>query len=236
MSLRGWGIGLAAMLGTAGCASTPPVTYPQPTQGTPVAEPGPPPALPPGSSVLAEQGPYLPDAYLTICAGHVSNAPPRAADGTVQYSPLIVVNNQVVLATVPTNNACLSSGFGRRYGQPHEGIDLKSRPPTMVFSGGPGIIRRVASDNGYGLNVVIDHGSGVSTRYAHLSRVEPGIVEGAAIGFGQALGMMGQSGNATAIHVHYEVLVGQWGARGVWDLTPTNPFAWPAYDPGASVG
>ena len=224
------------MLGTAGCASTAPTTYPQPRPTVPVADSAPPPALPPDTSVLAQQGPYLPDAYLTICTGQVTNAPPLAGDGTVDYSPLIVVNNQVVLASIPTNNACLSSGFGRRNGRPHEGIDLKSRPPTMVFSGGPGIIRRVGPDNGYGLNVVIDHGSGVATRYSHLSRVEPGIAEGAVIGFGQALGMMGRSGNATAIHVHYEVLVGQWGAHGVWDLTPTNPFSWPAYDPGGPIG
>ncbi|MCI4644976.1 MAG: M23 family metallopeptidase [Hyphomonadaceae bacterium] len=177
----------------------------------------------------------MPDAWLPICVGHVSNPPPRSSDGLIAFSPLIVVNDAVILATVPTNDACLSSGFGPRSGKMHEGIDLKARPASMVFSGGPGVIREVGRASGYGLNVVIDHGSGVSTRYAHFDRLEPDIVEGTVIGFGQALGMMGQSGNATAIHVHYEVLLGEWGARGVWDLVPTDPFSWPAYDPSGEM-
>lgn len=149
--------------------------------------------------------------------------------------PLILVNDSVVLASVPTNNACLSSGFGPRAGKLHEGVDLKARPAGMVFSGGPGIIRETGTANGYGLYVVIDHGSGVSTRYAHFARIEPNIVEGAVIGFGQPLGLMGESGNATAIHVHYEVLIGEWGPRGAWGLTPTDPFGWPAYIPDGGV-
>ena len=234
-----WVIGLAALLGSVGCASTSaPVTYPQgpPAPVSPPPSATPSPTWPSGGSVLAEQGPYLPDAWLSVCPGHVSNSPPVFANGHVDYSPLVIVKNQIVLATVPTNNACLSSGYGFRAGRPHEGIDLKSDPAMIVFSSGPGLIREVGHASGYGLNVVIDHGSGVYTRYAHLSGLEPGITEGVVIGFGQPLGMMGQSGNATGIHVHYEVLTGEWGARGVWGLTPTNPLSWPPYDPDGAIG
>lgn len=179
------------------------------------------------------QGPYLPDAELSICFGRISNKPPVDANRRLtNFAPLIVVNQAVILASAPANNACLSSGFGPRNGRPHEGIDLRARPASMVFSAGPGLIREVSSARGYGKLVVIDHGSGVSTRYAHLDNFAPGIVAGAQIGFGQPLGIMGDTGNATAVHLHYEVLLGEWGpGTTAFDLRPTNPLEWPAYWP-----
>lgn len=179
------------------------------------------------------QGPYLPDAELSVCFGRISNKP--AADSTQKitgFAPLIVANGAVILASAPANNACLSSGFGPRNGRPHEGIDLRARPASMVFSAGPGIIREVSTARGYGKLVVIDHGSGVSTRYAHLANFAPGISPGVKIGFGQALGVMGDTGNASAVHLHYEVLIGEWGpGTTAYDLRPTDPLDWPAYWP-----
>ncbi|MEM1104830.1 MAG: M23 family metallopeptidase [Pseudomonadota bacterium] len=160
----------------------------------------------------------------------VSNRPATDAEGRVSgFAPLIVVNNEVVLAAAPTNAACLSSGFGLRNGRLHKGIDLQSRPAGMVFSAGPGIIREVDVRRGYGNQVLIEHGAGVFTRYAHLEAFEPGLAVGAAIGFGQPLGRMGRTGSSTAIHLHYEVLTGAMGARGSFDLEPSDPLSWPAY-------
>lgn len=215
MTFHRWA-GLAALGVLQGCAGEAP---PRPT--LPVAAP----------DDLSAQGPFLPDIDLAICPGRISNSPPVSAGGHVgDFAPLIVVNRSVILASAPVNNACLSSGFGPRAGRPHDGIDLLSRPAGMVYSGGPGIIREVGEARGYGLYVVIDHGSGVSTRYAHLANFAAHVREGLVIGFGQPLGLMGETGNATAIHLHYEVLTGEWGTRGSWGLTPTNPLAWPAYD------
>ncbi|MEM9739626.1 MAG: M23 family metallopeptidase [Pseudomonadota bacterium] len=186
------------------------------------------PTLP--STELAGQGPYLPDAYLTVCTMTVSNRPDVDRRGKITgFSPLIIVNERVILAAAPTNGACFSSGFGPRAGRMHKGIDLQSKPASMVFSSGAGVIREVGTATGFGKQVVIDHGAGVFTRYAHLNTIEPNIVEGAAIGFGQPLGMMGRTGNATAIHLHYEVLIGAWGPRGSYGLEATNALDWPAY-------
>ena len=207
--------------------TSPPRPVPVPTGQT---------AQPPRGAGLADQGPYLPDAFLTVCNMTVSNRPDVDSRGYVAgFSPLIVVSGQVVLAAAPTNGACLSSGFGPRAGRMHKGIDLQSRPASMVFSGGPGVIREVGTATGFGTFIVIDHGSGVFTRYAHLASVEPNIIEGVAIGFGQPLGLMGRTGNATAIHLHYEVLTGAWGVRKSYGLDATNPLSWPPYEvPGGS--
>lgn len=194
----------------------------------------PPPQSPPPTAAtvgLAQQGPYLPDAQLRVCAMTVSNAPAADSVGRVrEYNPLIIVGGQVILAAAPANNACLSSGFGPRAGRLHEGLDLQARPAETVFSAGPGVIRKASRARGYGLQVVIDHGQGVFTRYAHLQNISPDIAPGVQIGFGQPLGLMGESGNATAIHLHYEILTGQWGPKGSYGLDAHDPLSFPAYE------
>lgn len=213
---------LLAGLALYGCASAPRPDIVIPPPDTP-------PATAPAGA-LAEQGPYLPDADLRVCVIRVSNAPPTDSYGRISgFSPLIVVDERVILASAPANNACLSSGFGPRFGRPHQGIDLQAKPASVVFSAGPGVIREANRANGYGLQVVIDHGDGVYTRYAHLQNISPNLAPGTRIGFGQPLGLMGKSGNATAIHLHYEVLTGRWGPKGSFGLTAHNPLSFPAY-------
>jgi len=217
-------VALAALL--AACGSTPPRDRPG---DDPVA-------TSPAPTGLAAQGPYLPDAYLTVCNMSVSNSPGvDPAGGVSPFSPLIVVEEAVILAAVPTNGACLSSGFGRRAGRMHKGIDLQSKPASMVFSAGPGIIREISTQRGFGKQVVIDHGRGVFTRYAHLASFDPAIRKGVRIGFGQPIGVMGQTGNATAIHLHYEVLTGEWGPGGSFDLEASDPLSWPGYEVAAGL-
>jgi murein DD-endopeptidase MepM/ murein hydrolase activator NlpD len=209
----------------AACASAPaPVqvrTYTPP--------PGPPQAAAPA------QGTFQPNAYLRSCGGiYVTNAPPMDSDFWVtDYKPIIVVG-QIVLATAPANDVCLSSGFGFRSARRHDGIDLQSVPAGPVYSAAPGRILEARVSTGYGNMVLIDHGGGVYTRYAHLAYFADGIEAGAEVGFGQELGMMGQSGNATAIHLHFEILTGNYNnPRGSKGLNPRNPFEFPAYNPGS---
>lgn len=209
---------LAAGLALTGCVSSPaPIIY-----GPSTAE---------RLRVPPQQGPFQPNAYLRICPGmRVSNAP--LADDlqwVEDFKPLVVVDG-VVLAVVPVNDACLSSGFGLRDGRPHQGIDLSVRPAGMVYSAAPGLILEAREATGYGLQIVLDHGDGVHTRYAHLEYFDPAIVEGALIGFGQPLGRMGQTGNTQAIHLHFELLTGDYATpRGSKGLTPRDPFGFPAY-------
>jgi hypothetical protein len=115
----------------AACASAPaPVqvrTYTPP--------PGPP------QVTATVQGTFQPNAYLRSCGGiYVTNAPPMDSDFWVaDYKPIIVVG-QIVLATAPSNDVCLSSGFGFRSARRHDGIDLQSVPAGPVYSAAPGRI------------------------------------------------------------------------------------------------
>lgn len=85
----------------------------------------------------------------------------------------------------------------------HAGIDLKAaygRPVPAVSSG---TVSFAGEQGGYGLTVVVDHGSGLTTRYAHLSSLD--VQTGDRVTPGQVIGLVGQSGRATGPHLHFEV-------------------------------
>ncbi|MGA1341967.1 MAG: M23 family metallopeptidase [Hyphomonas sp.] len=202
------------------------------TQRAPVIVRGPPVEYgPPGDVRNPPQGPFQPNAYLRLCPGmNVSNSPPSDSERwIIDFKPVILVG-QVVMSTVPANDVCLSSGFGLRSGRPHEGIDLASNPPGRVYAAAPGRIVEARWSSGYGNQVLIDHGHGVYTRYAHLDSFDAGVIVGSAIGFGQPVGQMGATGNAEGPHLHFEILAGDYdtplASKG---LTPGDPFTFPAY-------
>lgn len=147
---------------------------------------------------------------LDLCRGvSVSNAP--AVDGyarVIAYTPFTAVRN-IVLARAPVDG-CLSSAYGPRNGGAgafHDGLDLYTGEPRIVVAGGDGRVVSAGDRRGYGLTVVIDHGRGVSTVYAHLSDLAPGVREGASRSGGAPIGRTGRSGNATAVHLHYEIAI-----------------------------
>lgn len=149
-------------------------------------------------------------ASLELCPGVViSNAP--AADHArrlANYAPQTSVNGRALLRA-PVE-ACVSSGFGPRRGGAgsfHHGLDLYTGRPAPVFAGGDGVVETVGALRAYGKTVLIDHGRGVKTRYAHLSAFVPGLKPGARVRLGQQIGRTGDTGNATAVHLHYEIIV-----------------------------
>ncbi|CAN5763440.1 hypothetical protein BH23GEM9_BH23GEM9_34880 [soil metagenome] len=89
--------------------------------------------------------------------------------------------------------------------RPHTGIDIVAPRGTPVVASAHGRILSVGHQGEYGLMVEIDHGYGVMTRYAHLSRATVRV--GQNVQRGDSIGNVGQSGLATGPHLHYEVLV-----------------------------
>ena len=100
----------------------------------------------------------------------------------------------------------LTSGFGRRWGRLHAGIDLATGVGNDVLAADGGIVTRSGYFGGYGLCVDVDHQNGQSTRYAHLSQslVSPGdeVYEG------QHIAESGNSGFSTGAHLHFEIHIG----------------------------
>lgn len=87
----------------------------------------------------------------------------------------------------------------------HYGIDILGVEGTIVQAAQAGTVREVAEEQVLGIYVVIDHGEGVVTRYAHLA--EAAVEPGTDVNKGQAIGKMGSTGVTNDAHLHFEVLV-----------------------------
>jgi len=87
----------------------------------------------------------------------------------------------------------------------HEGIDIAAPMGTPIEASASALVVDVGSGAGYGLMVTLDHGYGLVTRYAHLSKAL--VRAGQRVKRGDAIAEVGRSGLATAPHLHYEVMV-----------------------------
>ncbi len=107
----------------------------------------------------------------------------------------------------PVASPVVSSKFGQRWGRNHEGIDLSAPLGVAVFAADDGVV--VYADNllsGYGNMVILEHNGGLLTAYAHNSVL---LVQKAdRVRRGQMIARVGQSGRATAPHLHFEVRMG----------------------------
>ncbi len=88
----------------------------------------------------------------------------------------------------------------------HTGIDIGAKQGTNIFAANSGtVIVAGWSSKGYGNYVVIDHGGGTSTLYAHMSKIK--VSKGAKVTRGQVVGLIGSTGYSTGPHLHFEVLI-----------------------------
>ena len=99
----------------------------------------------------------------------------------------------------------VSSGFGMRWGRMHEGIDIACAYGTPVRAAAPGTVIYAGWMEGYGNLVVLDHGGGISTAYAHASAILVSLRQHVAQG--DELSLVGATGHATGPHLHFEVRV-----------------------------
>ena len=103
----------------------------------------------------------------------------------------------------------------------HTGLDLIVPEGTAVLAVQAGRVQRVDTISGYGLTVLIDHGGGWSSLYAHLHKAT--VAEGDSVGAGQPIGLAGQSGNASTPHLHLELRQRQPLGLVAVDPTPLLP-------------
>ena len=195
--------GAAAALSLAACA-----TAPAPVYSPSVVSHTPPPT--PNAYTYAPRAPLHEQLY--VCNGGASNAGPLGPQGqSLSYTPYLYTPAGALLRN-PTENACLSSGFGWRGtatggGRQHTGIDLANRSGGFIYAAADGWVSTVEWRGGYGLMVELDHGSGVRTTYAHLTEADPNLRSGTFVPAGAPIGRMGMTGNATGVHLHYEIVV-----------------------------
>lgn len=107
------------------------------------------------------------------------------------------------------SNFRLTSGFGYRRDpinggrRLHAGTDFAGPRGTPIHAGGDGTVIFAGRQSGYGLMVEIQHPFGITTRYAHMSRLH--VSEGERVSRGDHIGDMGNTGRSTGTHLHYEV-------------------------------
>lgn len=139
---------------------------------------------------------------------------------SVSYDTLFWMarNKSDMLAHIPaifplkeTEIKYVSSYFGYRpdpiykISKFHSGMDFSSTMGTEVYATGDGVVFDVERNNwGYGNMVILDHGYGYKTRYAHLKK--SAVRKGQKVKRGQLIGYIGNSGKTTGVHLHYEVL------------------------------
>jgi len=87
----------------------------------------------------------------------------------------------------------------------HKGLDIsnKSAPPILAADAGKVVLAGWPDSIGYGNRVIIDHGNGFQTLYAHLSRIY--VVAGQTVNRGDQVGQMGSTGRSTGVHLHIEI-------------------------------
>jgi murein DD-endopeptidase MepM/ murein hydrolase activator NlpD len=200
-------LALFAVLALAGCATSAapysaPVSYPGATAARPPA----------GPSIFETAAFASVHSELIACnGGNGSNVGEVGYRGeSLLYTPYIDTPAGPLLRT-PTEGACLSSGFGWRgaldNGRQHNGLDLANRNGGFIYAASEGRVTYADYRGGYGNVVEIDHGRGVRTLYAHLSEIDQRLRPGDRVSAGAPIARMGMTGNATGVHLHYEVWV-----------------------------
>ena len=160
----------------------------------------------------------------------VQNAPAADAQLRVRsYAPVVAVNG-VRIATYPSRGACLSSGYGQRSSRLHKGLDYHSDSGAPILAAGDGEVIEMKYRDDYGNMIVLDHGGGVYTRYAHLASFGRGLMTGVTVKAGDQIGLMGNTaGYAIPMHLHYELLLGDYSnPKASFGLQPANPLSYPA--------
>lgn len=123
-----------------------------------------------------------------------ANASAAAPDGAVGAGGCIF----------PTRGP-VTSGYGTRNGRLHAGIDIGAPTGTPIWAAKAGTVIFAGTQSGYGNTVIIDHGGGATTLYAHQSRIA---VHGGSVSQGQVIGYVGSTGRSSGPHLHFETRYG----------------------------
>ena len=151
-------------------------------------------------------GPLTPMGYSTRGDAALSNSETKANQIIVtldQMNTYRIAMEKLPLAMPVKQSFRYTSGFGRRWGRAHEGIDMAGPVGTPIHATGDGVVIYAGRQGAYGNLIKIQHELGVETRYGHLSRIR--VKVGQRVSQGERIGDMGNTGRSTGPHLHYEV-------------------------------
>ena len=99
----------------------------------------------------------------------------------------------------------VTSGYGPRWGRLHAGLDISAPTGTPIYAARSGTVIFVGVQSGYGNLIIVDHGGGMTTAYAHQSSFAAS--QGQSVSAGQLIGYVGSTGRSTGPHLHFEVRI-----------------------------
>lgn len=118
-------------------------------------------------------------------------------------TPVAAVSNIGLITPV---YGLITSRFGARWGGTHSGLDIATSAGTTIAAAAGGTVTFSSnSGNGYGNYIIISHGNGVQTLYAHCSTLY--VKQGQTVSQGEAIATVGSTGNSTGNHLHFEIRV-----------------------------
>jgi hypothetical protein len=164
------------------------------------------------------------DTFYSLRNSAISGAATHAIDGPSTLNSLAGMGGLDASIDAPSLwpiTGPIRSSFGQREdpitgngeGEFHTGIDISAPIGTPIRASADGTVKSAAMENGYGREVILDHGHGMETCYAHMSAFA--VMTGETVVRGQVIGYVGISGRTTGAHLHYEVRIRN---------TPVNPY------------
>ena len=173
------------------------------------------------------------NAFYSLRDSAVSGEAARTVDGGATLASLPIMRERGIMGGAGGSEIAISapnlwpvigpirSSFGQREdpvtgngeGEFHTGIDISAPIGTPIRATADGVVRSAAMENGYGREVILDHGHNLETCYAHMSGFN--VMAGQTVVRGQVIGYVGMSGRTTGAHLHYEVRIHN---------TPVNPY------------
>ncbi len=158
-------------------------------------------------AVLAMAAAPSPEPYVAVeDAGAVEPVPPPVTAEARPAGPM----TRLIAFVTPLKGYAINSAYGLRRlasearARQHKGVDIAAPQGTSVFVACEGEVLRTGYDSGgYGRFIEVQHPNGMSTLYAHLSRVD--VARGDRLGSGERIGLVGSTGRSTGPHLHFEV-------------------------------
>ncbi|SNS33798.1 Peptidase family M23 [Geodermatophilus pulveris] len=176
------------------------------------------PAAVPDAEAAARLGELAADRTVREAGRTAAAAAQAEADRVAAEADRLAAEAARPEAVLPVEGGRLTSGFGSRWGTLHAGIDLAAPMRTPEYAAMDGIVLEAGPASGYGLAVYVRHANGDVTVYGHMDEVL--VTPGQVVRAGDTIALLGNRGQSTGPHLHFEVRRGGPGGE------PVDPVAY----------
>jgi len=148
---------------------------------------------------------FADDETFALAVGQILIVPDGVMPKTKPRAPQYLAQKEVNVGGQGQFIWPTSGRITQRYSWYHRAVDIANKAaPSIVAAAAGRVVAAIHSRVGYGNHIIIDHGNGYQTLYAHMSRLY--VKKGQMVSAGQAIGQMGSTGRSTGTHLHFEII------------------------------